>query len=326
MKTYLKNLEAELNKLRIRPNDIKEIMDDFKEMLEEAQNDGVSDDDLESKFGNPNKLASELYQDSLESKIGENVESVVLDDVLNGYELLKSFSVVNGLNEVLIKLVSEDIIYFPSDQETIEVFVKNLKNENDYTIEMRNEAFVLERKPLKSLVLFGITKSPSFAIRVPNNLLVKLFNTKIVSGNVTCNQVNAKELEISTTSGDLQLSNIKVDSQLKLTSVSADMKCTGITAEKLVVSQVSGDCEFETTNIVRELSFNTVSGNVTLTDVTGEHIEYRAVSGDLSGTEVYVKTASVRTVSGDFEITNSKDGEKITVLSKKSVSGDVTFN
>lgn len=326
MKTYLKNLEAELNKLRIRPNDIKEIMDDFKEMLEEAQNDGVSDDDLESKFGNPNKLASELYQDSLESKIGENVESVVLDDVLNGYELLKSFSVVNGLNEVLIKLVSEDIIYFPSDQETIEVFVKNLKNENDYTIEMRNEAFVLERKPLKSLVLFGITKSPSFAIRVPNNLLVKLFNTKIVSGNVTCNQVNAKELEISTTSGDLQLSNIKVDSQLKLTSVSADMKCTGITAEKLVVSQVSGDCEFETTNIVRELSFNTVSGNVTLTDVTGEHIEYRAVSGDLSGTEVYVKTASVKTVSGDFEITNSKDGEKITVLSKKSVSGDVTFN
>lgn len=326
MKTYLKNLEAELNKLRIRPNDIKEIMDDFKEMLEEAQNDGVSDDDLESKFGNPNKLASELYQDSLESKIGENVESVVLDDVLNGYELLKSFSVVNGLNEVLIKLVSEDIIYFPSDQETIEVFVKNLKNENDYTIEMRNEAFVLERKPLKSLVLFGITKSPSFAIRVPNNLLVKLFNTKVVSGNVTCNQVNAKELEISTTSGDLQLSNIKVDSQLKLTSVSADMKCTGITAEKLVVSQVSGDCEFETTNIVRELSFNTVSGNVTLTDVTGEHIEYRAVSGDLSGTEVYVKTASVRTVSGDFEITNSKDGEKITVLSKKSVSGDVTFN
>ncbi len=64
MKKFLKDLEKELKKLHMNNKDIAEIMADHKEMLEQALYDGLTDEEIEIKFGDPEKLAKELNGDS----------------------------------------------------------------------------------------------------------------------------------------------------------------------------------------------------------------------------------------------------------------------
>ena len=109
MKKYLENLEKELKKLKINNQEIAEILADHKEMIEAAKSDGVSDEELVEKFGNPNKVAKELSEDNINNSKNRTEFSEI---ALKGYKLLKSFPAANGLKTVTIELLSEDVIFF----------------------------------------------------------------------------------------------------------------------------------------------------------------------------------------------------------------------
>ena len=62
MKKFLKDLETELRKNKLSGAEIKEILADHEEMIQSAKNEGLTDEELEAKFGNPKKVAEELSQ------------------------------------------------------------------------------------------------------------------------------------------------------------------------------------------------------------------------------------------------------------------------
>ena len=57
MKIFLQNLEDELKKNNLNEEEINDIIADHSEMIESAISEGLSDEDLEQKFGNPKDLA-----------------------------------------------------------------------------------------------------------------------------------------------------------------------------------------------------------------------------------------------------------------------------
>ena len=94
MKKFLKDLENELKKMKINSNEIKEILADHEEMMNEALKEGLSEEELATKFGNPAKLAQDLFEDleKVSTNLNEYVEKGEFS-AMKDYDLYKSFPI-----------------------------------------------------------------------------------------------------------------------------------------------------------------------------------------------------------------------------------------
>ncbi len=328
MNKFLKDLEKELNKLKINKSDIKEILEDHKEMIDAAKNDGLDEKQIEEKFGNPEKLAKDIFEDT--SDINEKA-SINFDDVdscvnesTDKYNLVKVFPVVTDKFSVNIGLAFTDLSFTAYEGDSIQVFEKDVKDIKHYTISFENELFTLKRN--KSQVLFNFTRrSARFLVLVPNTVEMNKFEYKTVSGDANINAIATTDFYIKSTSGDIQITNLE-SVKIKISTVSGDMKMARVKGEALEISLISGDLKLEKTVIDGEINFHSVSGDVFLSEVECKEAHVKTVSGDIKGKEFYPSEISLKSVSGDINIANMDKNKKITVLSKKSVSGDIEIN
>lgn len=327
MKNYLKDLEKELKKLKISDKEIKEIISDHLEMFEEAEADGVSDEELNSKFGSPESVAKQIYTDNFESRAKSDVDPSVVPEEIRDYELYKSFPVISGVEKISVGLISEDFLYIPYEGDQILVYAQNLKNPDHYQVSFVENEFLLKRTKGKNLKvgLFGTNSSADFAIMVPKEINLSEFVYHTISGDGFLDKVSAESVEFKTTSGDIELTNVISENHLNLTSVSGDFNVSGVQCKQLEISLVSGDFECNQARVERDITINTVSGDVEMKDVSCQHIQFRTVSGDFEGEEVYPESVEMKSVSGDFEIENKNHDNEIIITSKKSLSGDVNI-
>lgn len=325
MKKYLKSLETELKKLNISDEEIAEILEDHEEMLTEAKEEGVTDDEINLKFGDPEKLAKALYEDVISERTSEKVEAVFGTESLKDYRLINSFPTLEALKVVNISLVSEDLIYFPYEGEAIEVYVNGKFTEEDYKINYSEGTFNLKRsKRIVAFTLFG-KKTPDFGVRVPFAQLED-FKLNLISGDAELEDINAKSMSLKTVSGDIEAKNLNTPNNLLISVVSGDAELKGVNAKGLEITMVSGDLEISQASFEEAIFVNKVSGDVKAKDVKVSDIEFHTVSGDFDGKEVYCDRVTLKSVSGDFDISNSIHDQKIEVVSKKSLAGHVTIN
>jgi hypothetical protein len=321
MKKYLNDLEAELKKLKLNNEDIQDILRDHEEMLLEASNDGVGEDDLSSKFGDPAQVAQELARDS--KRVNYN-EKVYGDGEFEGFELIKSFPVLDTLEDVDIKLVDEDLKVYPYEGDSIKVFLQGDVDVEDYTIEFKDNDFTLKNKKSKRKFKVFQNRSVNFGILLPQGQLDKL-EVSVVSSDGVLGHLSAKKATIQTTSGDFYLEGLSVENTCKLVAVSGDIKLDLLQAEDCSISLVSGDMEIANLSLLKDLDINTVSGDVSVQDAKMAECSFRTVSGDFEGTEVYPEVVNLKSVSGDFTITNDNKEFEIVIGKKKTLSGDVTI-
>ena len=324
MKKFLKDLEAELNKFKISKEEIKEILDDHKEMLTEATNEGLTDDEIALKFGDPQKLARELYEDVLEERVSKKAEPVFGTDNLKDYELINSFSVVEDLKAVNISLVNEDVIYFPYEGDSIEVYAKGKFEEEKYTINYKDGNFNLLRSKRSNGFSFFERKNPDFGVRVPKGKL-ESFKLNLVSGDGEVDEVNATELDFKSVSGDISANNLVTPENITISVVSGDINLQSVNAKGLTATMVSGDLNVVQGSFEELIKINTVSGDANVKDVKGTDVDFHTVSGDLNGIELYCDAVTLKSVSGDLMIINDNKDHKIEVKKSKGLSGKVTI-
>ena len=166
MNKFLKDLEKELKKLKINTEEIKEILDDHKEMIESAQKEGLNDKQIEEKFGNPKKVASDIFEDSVntfekEEYNFEDVNSCVKKST-EDYSLFKTFPVISESIEIEIGIVSDDLSITSYEGESIQVYEDGIKNIDEYTIEFNNNTFTIIKNKSKSSIISFSRKSGSF--------------------------------------------------------------------------------------------------------------------------------------------------------------------
>lgn len=314
MKKFLQDLKKELKKLNFNKEEIEEIITDHQEMIETAKEQGLSDEELHLKFGDPEKLAQDLKENTathVVEKGGNNVE---------GYTLLETFAVTSKEFNVEIALVSEDVKYEIHDLEQIEVHYKNIKDTDQYTASFDGDTFKLRRKHQK--MNFSMRKeSAKFIVRVPDGVVSTLFDVKIVSGDGKFAGIKTDKLDLKSTSGDLKLKSIEAKGA-KISTVSGDVSVVGATLDSCNLSMVSGDVHLEHATLSGDFDTNTVSGDVKIEDASCANFSLKTVSGDCKGKEFYPKAVSLSSVSGDIKIENEKKTE-IQVLKKKTLSGKV---
>jgi len=327
MNKFLKDLEKELKRLKINDKEVKEILEDHKEMIEAAKSEGLNEEEIEVKFGNPTKLAKDIFdsaKDSTEKKenITENVNPNVNVDT-SDYNLVKTFPVISDEITIEIKLVSDELKLTTYEGESIQVYENEIKEIDDYTISFENGTFSLVRGKKVKMFSFS-SRSGEFLVLVPNNVVINGFNYTTVSGDAELNGITSKDCKIKTTSGDLEVANL-TSGDIKISTVSGDIEMASVKAQSFEISLISGDLEIEKTVVDGTMYFHSVSGDIELSEVECQEATLKTVSGDLEGKEFYPNEVTLKSVSGDINISNSDKSREIIIKSSKSVSGEVNI-
>lgn len=297
MKKFLEDLKKELELKKMSKKEIEDIISDHKEMIDQAIEDGISEEDLNSRFGSPKVLADELaFDQGVDSKENEGKKS--LDKKI-------SFKLNDKPISIKVDLVVDDISIELSDDQDIHVMCNKVIKEDKYDISFKdNELCLCAKKQKSSFINFSMGSSLDFKILIPKTAVIDL---------ITCNMVN----------GDLNLEDLTMR-KTKLNIVSGDIEIDTFNSEYLIVSLVSGDLEISQAEIKRDFILHTVSGDSEISKVTCDILELHTVSGDIDGDELYPNKVKLKSVSGDINIENKKQSD-IEIVSKSTVSGSINI-
>lgn len=315
MKKYLKDLEAELRKNNLSEAEIKDILADHEEMIQSAVEEGLTDEDLEKKFGSPKDVAEELSQFTEKEEKTKGRES---KRTMN----TKEFTEISEGYNVSIELINEDVRFETTDEEKISVTYNGHRDFEDYKVAFENNTFYLTSPKRSGIFNFrGDRGDHGFVVQLPK-IKVGDFKIKEISGDIDLANVQAKSFILETTNGDSELQNFKVE-EFKTHTVNGDVDIEGLVANAATISQVSGDFSMKNVKVDGDISVNTVSGDVEIENVSCKEFALRSVSGDVEAQEFYPESIILNSVSGDVDIVNSDASRPITVKHKKSISGDI---
>lgn len=315
MTKYIEDLKNELNKHHLREQDIEDIIQDHKEMIQNAMNEGLSEEEMLKRFGNPKELAEELA--SFSSK---EVEPLIIP---GNYQIWKKFSMNDGDISLKISLIDEDIKVAASKNNELSVYYSGKEDISKYNCSFENLSFILEAPKAKGFLFSKPSHQDiSFIIEIPVNQIIASLNLNAVSSDIQLNFMKAKSLVISTTSGDVLVDNCQFG-ETKWNTVSGDITSRDVSFENLISSQVSGDLVFNKAKITQLFKLNTVSGDITIEDVHCDECHLQTVSGDLNGKEFYPNSITLKSVSGDMMIKNSQHTD--ITIKKSSVSGEINI-
>ena len=122
MKKFLKDLEEELKKNNLNEKEIEEIISDHEEMIESAIKEGLTEKQLEEKFGNPVEVAKELSQFTEKAKDkNEKQKYLEFDNVKDNYD-------------IEIGLINEDVQFELFEEDKIILEYHGKRGLSDYEI------------------------------------------------------------------------------------------------------------------------------------------------------------------------------------------------
>ena len=184
-----------------------------------------------------------------------------------------------------------------------------------------------------------MTKGGWMTVMIPATVCEAGIHT--TCGNITVNNVCLREMELTSTSGDVAVENKEAPAadlllanttsgdiriaggaeRMKLNTTSGDIEAKPVNAGKVDVNTMSGDVSFSGQCPV--LTANTVSGDLELEGVYGL-VSGKTVSGDLEldVSEGRVDQVNVQTTSGDVDVILPRNEDSVHV-ELHSVSGDL---
>ena len=315
MKTFLNDLKNELIKQNVNEEEIEDIIRDHEEMISEAMNEGLKEEDIHLRFGDPKALARELAS----STEGEEEQAEVV-----GFKLWKSITPTDTNINITVSMVSQDVSYQTSKDDQIHIYYEGKDDLKEYQFSYQKGELRFEAPKMRGFLFMRNKKDDmNFLVEIPKHLTIETFKHSSVSADVKYINLNANELQLNTTSGDANLSHAQFD-KLKMNTVSGDLYISHVTCSLAETSQVSGDLKLENVIINGLLHAGTVSGDIEINESTVEDAEFSCVSGDVDGKDFYPKTVKFKSVSGDLDIKNS-ERKDIKLIKTNTLSGEINI-
>ncbi|MCK5731829.1 MAG: DUF4097 family beta strand repeat protein [Tenericutes bacterium] len=321
MKKFMKMLEEELQKSNLNDGEIEEILADHEEMINSAISEGLTNDEIVEKFGDPKNLVEELSQFSDKKDSEEPTDEEDSEESTDE----KVFGDVKENYEVSVKLINEDIDFYIHEANEIKVQYFGHRNLKRYTVEFVNNKLIIERPKGLNIGLFSRDNGAEFNVYLPKGINVHEFMLKTVNGDLEVKGLTADQVEIQATNGDLEIENFQ-SIDFKVTTVNGDIEVNNVSCEEFIATVVSGDIEISELACKNDVYMNTVSGDIEINNSTCTEATLKTVSGDLEGKEFYPKVVSLKSVSGDIDIHNKDKSKKIQIKTSRSVSGEISIS
>ncbi len=214
--------------------------------------------------------------------------------------------------EEKIDLTDIEKLKFELDSSDVNVF---------FTEESELKIIQYSYKELKGDEEFKVDKTSSnITIRKKNNIHFSFFYVNKIVLDVYIPKMYEKELDINAVSGDIKTNDNLKFKDLKIYSTSGDIEMGDIKADNINIETVSGEIELKKleSNVIK---LKTVSGNISVESAKAK-IEAKTTSGDIE-IEKIDGNVELTSTSGDIESSDFKITEKSTI---KSTSGNVNMN
>ncbi len=135
------------------------------------------------------------------------------------------------------------------------------------------------------------------------------------SSDISLGKVNSKNFEISSTSGENEITSINSEN-ISISNVSGDSYIDEINTNTLSISATSSDIEFSNIQVNNEINISNISGDIDLVLPKKEYkYDINTLSGDITVDDIeYVKKYStqngipinIETISGEINITTTE--------------------
>ncbi len=316
MKTFLDDLRSALKAKKINPIEIEDIVTDHRDMIESAMAEGLSEEDIIAKFGDPKRIAEALADD-------ENGESSTKNEQTNAP--IKEFLLDEAALSIETDLANETMSYRRVEGEKIRVLSVGDKDVSQYDIQMKHQKLTIKAPKLKQMLSF-IQKHQKieFIVEIPKEMKISTLKHSTLSGHTHFRDLSGSQVELSTVSGDVTMKNLEFET-LRWYTVSGDIDGLALICDTVKSSQVSGDVRIENARIDKTIDFDTVSGDIEINDATADMCKLNSVSGDLIGKEFYPNKIALSSVSGDVKLYH-KEKRHVEIVSKSSLSGKIKIH
>ncbi len=324
MKTFLNDLRNELIRNKVEMEEIEDIINDHREMIEEAIRQGLTEEQIPLRFGDPKTLARELAENSASEKTSDKAYSSEQEDV-DGLVLWKEFTPDRDTLNILITSLSEDYRVQASSDDKIRVYYEGKGNITHYDVSYKQGEFRFETPKFRSgLIFMRKNEDMDFVFEFPKNLEINECKCVTLSGDLEIKNIKTKNFQLSITNGDVTIDGCDLG-HAKWNTVNGDLSIKNVGLKDLSSSQVSGDLSLEHADIEGDVHMNTVSGDLDLNDVKAKQVEFTSVSGDVDGSEFYPEVIRFKSISGDLSISN-KTKTNIHLEKVSTLSGTVDVN
>ncbi len=226
---------------------------------------------------------------------------------------------LDSIENISLNLKSSDVEFLISDTNELKIIQYGGKKSKEYNEAVNNKSIKIVDNPI-NFMFFNFGNNSRYEVYLPNSYAGDLL-VNTVSGEITIDDfdLNMKEIEIESVSGDIRLNSKIVASEAKVKTVSGEISIKQISSDKMELGTTSGDIEVN--NIVSDnLNISTVSGEVSI-DYVSNMAKINTTSGDVTINDALITEDSrISTVSGEVSVSMNKKSNCI--IKTDTLSGD----
>jgi len=224
---------------------------------------------------------------------------------------------IQSINNIKINTISSDIKFKPSTDNNLKVIAYGNEDsefkikQDDYNLNINYD--------IKNNFCIGICYQEDYiVIYIPNTYNNKI-NINTTSGDISGIDLTNADIDLITTSGDIQINNIN---KLDALSTSGDINIRNVNEINLKVT--SGEVNIN--NINNKVNIQTTSGDVEINNLRlTENSKIKTNSGEIEIDKTNNIYIDANTTSGEVDIKNNNRKAEYE-LKVETTSGDVTVN
>ena len=299
-------------------SDAEEVLDFYREMIEDRMEDGMEEADAVEQLGSMEDILARCVQGLTVTKAAPEAEKVPNC----------------GISRVEIRERECDVTILPTTEDTYRL---EASNEGYHDVTLENGTLRIVRNKQQKERRFFFSVSGELTLYLPEGQYQSLdvttasgdievrqdFGTVHITGassDVTLAGTYPGKVAVQTASGDVSLEGV-FGGELEVLTASGRQELKGRFASGKLRS-ASGDMELSGASFAEDLAVETASGDLELSNVLAQMLRLRSASGDVRMERVCAENLNVESRSGDLDLER--------VLSKgdflcKTTSGDVSL-
>lgn len=329
---FLSGLE---DRLRGFPQEeIKKTTDYYSEMIDDAVENGESEQDVTARLGSMDNIAEKIINELPLSKIVKaDVKERKISAAVNGgftteSAQMQSQTVTEDISKINVSASRDDIRVVSADTDNIKVRYSTSKT-RQYNITADNDILSVKYVPVDSLdikcydyIQINNRDDDGIVIEIPKNRQYDI-SLNTASGDIEVYDANGT-VYARTANGDIEIANGEFTA-VKCSNEYGDIELSSVTADSIKLEVNKGDIDIEDTdgNITAYCNY----GDINIENITGDNIELSSDFGDIEGTirgSATDYSIMSQTRAGSSNLSDSSGGSK--TLKVETDRGDVEID
>lgn len=215
----------------------------------------------------------------------------------NTYDISEEF------RNIFIKTNTADIKFVVSDDGKCKVIC--YEQENFYhSVNVKNDTLtinVVDDREWYEYIGISIG-SPKITVYLPEKDYVSEMKVKASTGDIRFEDMSAKDIDFTTSTGDIIISNVDCKNNIKATVSTGKTKITSTKCEKLMSDGDTGDIILKNVIVAEGISIERDTGDVKFDRCDADEISVETDTGDITGTLLSDKIFFVETDTGKVNV------------------------